>query len=311
MTAAAPAQRFALDPFFDGDGGNVRTPLGAPVPGTENYRDISTERLANDRTIADRIPHRNDGIRGVVIPHATPGGTVRGIRPNDLNGVQIVVDPHIEGQSAVLDLGQMTPALMDQATNMAAQMTPEPDSIQTQRLRGSAAMHGVAALNGGSRRTISQGPATIPSPNLGRMGQPVPRNVRPLQAFAQQPQPVYENGSRELRAIDIGAPTRQIPTIAAPTMQVLFEIEHFGTHEAVYHDVLVGEAFIVLIYRTDYQGSKYFPENRDVKAPPLALMIQGQSKAYLVHTTGVRYVYEGNEHCVLLVERVTDMPPEG
>lgn len=304
--ATQTSRALVLDPFFDGDGSS-RRPAGPPLPGNADYRDVSTERLHDDRPISDRMPSGPHGLRGVVIPHATPGGTVRGLEPHNVRDMQVVIDPHIEGQSSLVRLGDITPMLMEQATVMAAGMTPEPDSIQSQRLRGAAVMHSVSNL---SRRgndnaaSLQAGPATVPSPNLGRMGQPV-RTIKPLAAFShtqrpQQPQQLQQRADHAPRA-HVAAP---VPVaVEAPSVDVVFEIEHFGTHQAAYHDVIIEPGFIVLVYTSAYRGSKYFPEAKNENSPPLALNIVGRPEVYLVHTTGVHYAYGGTEFCVLLVEQ--------
>lgn len=310
MSRIANPRPFTLDPFFDGVPGSTQpasTPVSAPLPGTENYRDAATEQLADGRPVTDRMPAAVRGIRGSIIPGSTPGGAVRGLNLHNVRSMEVTIDPHISGQSSVVRLGDINPERMAAANMAVAQAMPLPDSIQTQRLVGAAVMHqfAMSPANGNGSRPQTISSSTIPSPHLARMGQPV-RAVRPLQAFANNPAAQPGESPVQQQLVAPAAPSQALP----PTLEVTFEIEHFGTHRAVYHDVIVEPGFIVLVYKTAYRGSRYFPETARADAPPMALHVEGRPQVYLVHTTGVHYVYDDAEFCVLLVERAATLPDE-
>jgi hypothetical protein len=313
-----PVRMPVFDPYFDTDGsGNLQapspqSPQASPLPGGDRYQHPSAVRLSNDRTAMDLMRPGPRGLVGVVIPHATPGGIPAGARPHAIREMEINIDPHIEGQSAVLRLADVNPQAMRQATDLAAHSTPEVTDMATQRLRGSAVLHGLAALS----QTAGQAPQAaapagyLPSPNLGRTGTIAQRQVTPLQSFLQGSQ---SPPGREQRQIDLGPSVVQPPRQAAaePQFEVEFQIRGFGRHTAYFHDVLVEPGFIVLVYKTHYRGAKWFPPPAsEPDAPDMAMNIIGTPVAYLVQTTGVQYVYADSEHCVLMVTQAAQLPAD-
>jgi len=292
-----------------------------------------------------------EGLRGTVIPRATMGGIPMGTTPHAPANLEVNIDPHIAGQSSTVRLGDINATSVRAAAQQAQGVTPEPYSIETARLRGAAVMHGIAnnaqpdqafreppqtppqaaphqqphyPQQGQQPQYDQQQPAVqpqvhqpapaghnvVPAPNMqqGAQAQPAPRRrISPLSAFNQAPPPPQ----RELRQIDLRDESPADAVGQPPTIEVTFEIQHFGTHQAYYHDIIVETGFMVLIWDTRYRGPKYFPPPaQDESAPPLALNITGTNEVYLVHTTGIQYENQGREHCVLMVERVGALPPQ-
>gem|GEM_PF-6778075 len=107
-----------------------------------------------------------------------------------------------------------------------------------------------------------------------------------------------------------GAQQPMVQQAGPPTIRVIFEVQHFGNIEVFYHDVIVNEGFVVLVFDTRHQGStKYFPPTAQVEnAQPLAMNIAGTNEVYLLHTTGIQYVHEMREYCVMMVERAGVLP---
>lgn len=293
--------RLVLDPFLDGDGVAPPAAAGTTVLAS-GYRDAGTEALEGGRFASQVMRPGPAGLRGTVVPRATVGGIPSGTRPHDVQGMQINIDPHIKGQSSTMRLGDVTSATMREASQLAAQLTPEPTDLASSRLRGSATMHLAAEMS----REVPAAPLTA---SVSPMAAPQQRVVRPLQAFARS-QASAELGNREQRQIDINGfvPPAGAARVDNPTIEVTFEIEHFGTHSASYHDVIVQPGFIVLIYKTDYRGSRYFPQPQGDRSPSLAMNITGQPEVYLVETTGVTYSYENAEFCVLAVSSQGKLP---
>jgi hypothetical protein len=93
--------------------------------------------------------------------------------------------------------------------------------------------------------------------------------------------------------------------VGPPTVQVVFEMEHFGTLPVNYHDVIVQEGFIVLVFDNRHTGStKYFPPTqRGDTGPRMAINIVGTPDVFLVQTTGVQFEHESREFCVLVIEQ--------
>jgi hypothetical protein len=319
-----------FDPFFDSNGdANLQppsslVPQSAPVPGTEHYRSPREVVMSSGRNAAELMRPGVMGLQGVVVPHATLGGVPAGMRPHDIGDMQINVDPHIPGQNAIINLADINPRAMRQASQLAGQVTPEPTDAATLRLRASATMHGIVAgaqRNGGSSRNDvppqQAGPAGyMRAPNLARVATPQQRRSSPLQSFLDGSNASHERATygREMRAIDIDTPSvvSQPPAgTAEPALEVIFQLQGFGEHRAYFHDVVVEPGFMVLIYRTGYRGSKWFPPvSPEPGKRPIAINIAGTTEVYLVHTTGVQYVYGETEHCVLMVERVGQLPSD-
>ena len=97
------------------------------------------------------------------------------------------------------------------------------------------------------------------------------------------------------------------PISDKPCYRVNFEIQGWGSHRALYHDVVLAGGALVLVYRADTaEAEAYWPPAGE-EAPPLALHVEGTSVVYLVHPTGIRFVHQAYEYCLLLVEREAGM----
>jgi hypothetical protein len=139
---------------------------------------------------------------------------------------------------------------------------------------------------------------------MGQVGAPPRRQARPLQAFSQQPQQVEPE--REMRPIDLSQSPPPPERTQAPEYEITYEIEQFGSHTANYHDVVLGNGFVVLVYDSNYPGHMYAPPAAE-NAPPMAIAITGHDRVYLVHSTGIQYAYGNQEFCILLIEREAPM----
>lgn len=321
----APAAPRATSP-------NVRGTTTAGVDNVAGYRDVREMALSDGRPMAAVMRSGPTGLGGTVIPHAGLGGVPQGVHVHDTNSLEVNIDPHIEGGRSRVRLQDVQRNIAE-AQEMAAEVTPEPYNIETLRLRGAATMHGVAQLANQQYEAAGQQgvqyrdePATtapqpagnIPAPNQaqwtgqgatpahgGGMGMPTAapnphRQVRPLQVFNQQPQATEP--AREMRPIDLSQSPRPPERTLSPECEVTYEIEQFGSHTANYHDVVLGNGFIVLVYDTNYPGHMYAPPAAE-NAPPMAIAIAGHGSVYLVHSTGIQYAYGNQEFCILLIER--------
>ena len=131
------AQRTVFyDPFFDGSDayGRAGIPTNIPqqVAPVAGYRNPSEETFATaglrgdqmfgplaGRTLSTvlRPSFKGDTVApSVIVPPANEGGVPYGVSPNVLDGVRIVVDPHIPHQSAELELGQARNYAADAST---------------------------------------------------------------------------------------------------------------------------------------------------------------------------------------------------
>lgn len=344
--------RIIIDPYFDGEAGadarvtRQREDSGPPAtpPSQHGYHDAGMEMTATGggRSALQVMRPGPEGLRGVVIPRATLGGIPQGTRPHATAGLEVTIDPHISGQSARIRLGDVTEESVARATEVARSMTPEPYNIETQRLRGAAELHAIAAA------AQARGSEPIPpmhqpqQPQPHQFGQPAPapqaqvyqpqpqygqpyvqathmqeavrplppqprRRVSPLQAF-NQPAP-QQVDPRELRHIDIRDEQPMESRGQMPQIHCFFEVQGFGELEAYYHDIVVQQGFLVLIFDSRFRGPKYFPPTAVQDNPPqLAMNISGTQEVYQLQTTGVLYEHNGYEHCVLMIERVGQLP---
>lgn len=128
------------------------------------------------------------------------------------------------------------------------------------------------------------------------------RTISPLTAFNQSAPP--RSPQPQAREISF-APDAPLPPapIQAPTVRVVFERQYFGTIEALYEDVTIEDGFMVLVVDTRYQGgTKYFPAPMEDDVPPMAINIVGRQEVYLVKPSGIQFVFNSHEFCVLIIE---------
>lgn len=126
------------DSFWDGkDSGGVR--CSVPPEDSDKYLDPSAQCFEHDgRSISTHMP-RGLGLRGVVIPRATPFGGSRGFDPHKPRLINI--DPDIKGQACVVDLQEITKEKMSQAYKLAAQ---NPMTMNSQQLLAAQTFHNLA-----------------------------------------------------------------------------------------------------------------------------------------------------------------------
>ena len=125
---------------------------------------------------------------------------------------------------------------------------------------------------------VSPGPAPVPRPSA-----PQPQVVQPSQPQVptQSPQP---------------SPSPQLP---APQRRVSFYIEHFGQHTVNYHDVVVADHYIVLVFDNRWTMSgMYVPPAGDAPIN-IAMQIEGDPNTYLVSATVVDFTYQHLRFAVL------------
>lgn len=144
-----------VDSFFDGGGDQY--PGQAPFAGQQGggYRSAGTEQFAMTGPRGEQL---HDGMSGrslatvlrsefaggtsvgtgMIVPRATNGGVPRGMSPHFLEGVRVIVDPHIPHQRTELELGEAR-NLAGRAVQAAMAAIPNAFSVQEQRFRAAAA----------------------------------------------------------------------------------------------------------------------------------------------------------------------------
>jgi hypothetical protein len=108
---------------------------------------------------------------------------------------------------------------------------------------------------------------------------------------------------RPLRHIDMSPEPPPEYGVGPPSIRVTFEIRGFGVHQTNYHDIVVGEGFLVLVYDERFQGGIMYEPPLGDDIPAMAMEIVGVDEAHLVHTTGFSYSYLGRKFCILMIER--------
>jgi hypothetical protein len=247
-------------------------------------------------------------MRATVIPHARMGGGSRAYDPHNPPHRRVHIDPHLEGQSVVIDLAQITPDLAQEATDLgqefADQHADKVAGIEALRLRGSAAFHLIGAKQRADAAATPRAPqAPTTAPVAPRAPSQVPQSpmarpaARPIKAATfdvprdpptvidtSRPPPAASGGllgrfQQPAPAVSQG--TQAVPAVGPPTKKVTFGVPGFGLHEAYYHDVLVeGQAF-TLVYDERFQGgSKYLPNQIEGS---FAARIAGDTVDYKLH----------------------------
>jgi hypothetical protein len=281
-----------LRPFIDQGGQTGPGKVGG-------YRRPEEVEFDDGTTLARYMPSSvgDKRMRGVVIPHAKPMGGSRAYDPHKPPHRRIHVDPHIEGQSVIVDLERVTQDIAEEAIQLGQEFADkhadEVHGVDQIRLRSSAAFHLIGASQrahgdvppapneGGRVITIPQGVAPEPAPAVA-VG---PRAVKaasfnggpprpPAQAQAQAPpMPVQPAPAAAPRGGLLDAyrqphthpaePTAAASptTVGPPPVKVTFGVPGFGLHEAYYHDVIVEKQCFTLVYDERYKGgNKYWPQ---------------------------------------------------
>ncbi len=308
-------KRVQFDPFFDSDGNaaGTSTTLTPAVTLPRQYQDVT----AFDPDAVSKMRPSSVNLNGTVIPRATRGGVPVGTHIHDTRGAEIVIDPHIPGQSTVVKLANVTAASLSRAVSKIDNSIPDDGDIRTSRLRASATFF---ALN--DQQAQSGVAAAVEIPEADYVAVPRPMNQQPM-----QPGPATRRTASPLTAFDQPQRRPQMPQqappfqqqyqpqdlVGPPTIEVVFELEQFGTLPARYHDVVIETGFIVLVFDNRHVGSmKYFPKaNTGDTNPRMAMAITGANAVYLVATTGLQFIHDQQEYCILLIEQTGLLQPEG
>jgi hypothetical protein len=297
-----------LDPYFQGGTQPRANRTYAQSP--PGYHDIAAEPPLN---IEGRHPSTvmrpgRFGLRGTVVPKATNGGIPQGTRPHAVADMTLVIDPNTEGvASSRVNLRDLNSRVMAAAAARAEEEAPSNGTTEDIRLFGSTAMHEVnnmaQAVPVPQQRTVTAAAAPQQAVSYGSPMAGM-QEARPLRSFFQPAAPAPSEPYREARSIMLdegrGQQAAQPPQ---PTVEVIFEIDGFGQHTALYHHVIATEGHVVLVLRSDWRSGRFFPRP---SSQQMALMLANQPEIYLVQTTGVQYSYAGNDFCLLLVEKVAD-----
>jgi hypothetical protein len=146
-----------IDSFFDGGGGGDQYPGTTPQVGQvrTGYTPAGADQFASvgprgdqmfggmaGRSLSSVLRSEFAGGTsvggGMIVPSATEGGIPAGMSPHFLDGVTVIVDPHIPHQRTELEIGGAK-QFSAQAVQAAAALIPNAFSVQEKRFRASAA----------------------------------------------------------------------------------------------------------------------------------------------------------------------------
>jgi hypothetical protein len=269
-------------------------------------------------------------LRGVVVPHAKPLGGSRAYDPHKPPHRRIHIDPHIEGQSVVVDLDRVTQDIAEEAATLGREYAEKHGSqlpaIEQVRLQGAAAFH----LIGASQRS-QDAPAPPQSPEPKQVitvpqndvqgsipSAPPETGPRTIKAASfnntvVQTQPQTKSGEpqggllgafQKSRAQPVEVAAASMP-VSPPTKKVTFGVPGFGLHEAYYHRVIISNQQFVLVYDERYQGgNKYLPQidgpfAARVEGDPMDYKLVWPDQSFTDPDTGRTYV------SLLIEERVS------
>lgn len=292
---------------------------------TNRYGDPRNEKLSNGRSLADVMPGRTRGIQGVIVGPSTKGGVPINYNPHDISNMSVTIDPDGDGKT-VLNIGRCSSEEIEAANETAHKKFPGQD-IESQRERALYAFQLLA------KPASKAAAATPPKPQIKETVEPEESEmlqeleteaaalatpaIPPIEQIDRSYSPMTAFGLK--KRTGPSAPPMAAPSsakVGPPQKLVYFEKEGIGTVPAFFHDIIVAvsytddhsleeSGFMVLIYDTRFEQSaaRWFPPSNDPYSRPWAVQINGESKLYLVHTTGFQYVYDSREYCILLVEK--------
>ena len=248
-------------------------PFFTPSVPAGPYRDPATEQLENGQTVAQAVPASPArGVRGTIVPTATPGGIPYGSNPHDTSRmvVQLSEDPK---HPKPLTLSNVTPEVMRAASEQAALRSPPPRNVADQREIAALAMD-IAAESVGNFGAVKSG-AVRSTPSRS-----------PMAAFAGSPI------AGSIPALPV------MPAATPPTVQVTYEAAGFGTLPASYHAVIQQPGFMVLVHNLQWPTPPYFPPATGVSVGQLAMYVEGDDSVHVVEATGIIYDYGPTSFCV-------------
>lgn len=302
------------------------------------YQDPSQIKMQDGRSMADFMRRGPRGIQGVVVAKATAGGTPINFNPHDMSRVTInVVDA--DGQSVRdLAVGTIAKDRINEVVEAVRNRVPG-DDIDSIRERAAMVFEELAKMENtqvvaekSSRVVKKQAPLPPPAEEeeidemLDELAEEVRQPVAPpIEKIDRTYSPLAAFGLKKQKQSAVqtsaGGAIKTAGQVGPPQRLVYFEKEGIGTVPAFFHDIIVSVAptddcefeesgFLVLVYdlRFEQNAARWFPPSNDPYQRPWAAQINGDSKLYLVHTTGFQYVYDSREYCVLHVEKAVIAP---
>jgi len=293
----------------------LQVPLGLAANAEAGLDNIATYRTPNQ---AEYRQIDGSAVQGVIVPTADPeSGTPLGVDPHDVRNVRVQIDTHLGGQGGEIRVADLANGRFAAAMQRVRNEVGAPKTMPATRLQLSAAMQ-LAAMGTDNLATAS------PAAAAAQMQAAAP--PRPTAKFAslesflgESPQPVAalaaagSLGSLFTNAVPVGptaAPMARpamsaAPTIPAPNQRVHIDYGQGIELTAYYHDAVVADGTIVLIYDTRCELPPHIPTpSADPSNPRLiALRINDENKVYRAIVSPVKYENNSQLHIVLFIDQ--------
>jgi hypothetical protein len=235
---------------------------------------LSTEQLA------EFVGTNALGQLGATIAPAEKGqlGIPVGFNPNDVSHMVMRIDPMPGGRDVRVTVGELRDMAKNQ--NKAAPQLVKESAAVAARAEVAAPVSSAAPMQ---RVPVAAAAASFFEAPVVEAPAPPPS---PMQALKQSKtvQTPASLGASQVQA-------------AAPSNEVLFEVQNVGMFNGLYHEVIIGPSFITLVFDLRWKAGKFFPNTE----APIAMQIVGVDQVFLVHTTNVQFSYGDYEFCVLLI----------
>ncbi len=311
------------DSFYDGaSSGSWRT---SSDHDPSKYYDPSTAfRESDGRSLASLLPSRG-GLQGVIIPKSKRFGGSLGWNSHAPQVINI--DPHIAGQSSVVDLADVSKEKMERAMASVA-------NIQDPKLAASLAFRKIASgtkpvglpetvervTNQGNSHMLARG--AYVTPKAGMNGAQISRNTpKPIpvkgnttkmddkeieemdrQAFEAAVSNRIGNESKpESRSTLFNKPKSAFKVAMPETSEmVTYEVEGFGHLTCSYTSVIRDGINLILVCDNNQKNTqKFFPEPNDEKQ--FIVDVHSDPNVYKVISPGIKFTLFNFDICVLFI----------
>jgi hypothetical protein len=226
---------------------------------------------------------------------------------NDINGspelTQALTDPmarrRFRASTALHNVDNSGPLITDVDQNNIGLDLPVTREMEEEQARRAAEAERAAAAN--APRVAPTNQAQTPPP-----AQPAPpvlpqKVASPLAAFGQTPPeqaPMPPSAASQMNFVDTSKPLA--PATEAPGRRVQYELQGYGQLEAWYHEIIIQDDKMILVYNNEFTGGQKFFPSGDKQ---IAVAVAGTGLCYLAQPTGIQYPQGNSEHCVLLIQK--------
>ncbi len=254
------------------------------------YHDPSTHFTESGKQINRYLTGRY-GLRGVIIPRANILGGSMGFDPHKPRLVHI--DPHLKGESCIVDLSKVNQTSMNKAMKEAAKNPATQNDLSL----FAAQVYQNLAIDEQEDTTMKE--ELISSAVTPRIKKAHITNAHIANAVEDFEDP-FETPIQQ--GYQKQAKSKFKKAELAPSVQVTFATEGWGVFEASYHAVIRNDCLLVLCWAEEHKGAiKFFPPCTDKK---LKVTVEGDE--LYVHSLGNKFKHNGYEYCILVIDGEDD-----